>query len=84
MTISTYSANGSVNGASAKREFSVVDEYPYNRKGPFRWIISHLLRYKGLLVLFLFAASLTNILFSAIPRLTGLAFDEVLDRKSVV
>jgi len=77
LTVSTYSVNG-VNGASSKREFSVVGEYQYNRNGPFRWVISHLLRYKGLLVLFLFAASVTNILFSAIPRLTGLAFDEVL------
>ncbi|MEZ4730331.1 MAG: ABC transporter ATP-binding protein [Caldilineaceae bacterium] len=68
----------SVRGASLKREFSVAGEYSYNRHGPFRWVFSHLLRYKGLLMLFLFAASLTNVLFSAIPRLTGLAFDEVL------
>lgn len=83
MTASTYSANGSappvVPSAPPKREFSVAGEYQYNRRGSFRWVLSHLLRYKGLLVLFLFAASLTNILFSAIPRLTGLAFDEVLE-----
>jgi ATP-binding cassette, subfamily B, bacterial len=82
LTASTYSVNGSLPGANnsapAKREFSVIGEYPYNRRNPFRWVLSHLLRYKGLLVLFLFAASLTNIFFSAIPRLTGLAFDEVL------
>lgn len=82
MTASTYSVNGStppaVSGAFPRREFSVAGEYPYNRRGPVRWVVSHLLRYKGLLVLFLLAASLTNILFSAIPRLTGLAFDEVL------
>lgn len=82
LTASTYSVNGStppaVPGAFPRREFSVADEYPYNRRGPFRWVVSHLLRYKGLLVIFLLAASLTNILFSAIPRLTGLAFDEVL------
>ncbi len=37
-----------------------------------------MLRYPHLLVSFLFAATLTNVLFSTIPRLTGLAFDEVL------
>ena len=82
MTVSTYpvptSANQADKNGPAKREFSVVGEYQYNRSGPFRWLISHLLRYKGLLVVFVLAASLTNILFAAIPRLTGLAFDEVL------
>lgn len=61
-----------------KREFSVQDEHAYNRAGPVRWILSHLLRYPQLMASFLLAASLTNVLFAAIPRLTGLAFDEVL------
>ena len=61
-----------------KREFSVTGEHVYNRSSPARWILSHLLRYPHLLVSFLFAATLTNVLFAAIPRLTGLAFDEVL------
>ncbi|HEX6305386.1 MAG TPA: ABC transporter transmembrane domain-containing protein, partial [Anaerolineales bacterium] len=61
-----------------KREFSVADEHVYNRSGPIRWIISHLLRYPHFLASFLLAATLTNVLFSAVPRLTGLAFDEVL------
>jgi ATP-binding cassette subfamily B protein len=61
-----------------KREFSVAHEYAYNRSGPLRWILSHLLRYPHFLVSFFFAATLTNVLSSAIPRLTGLAFDEVL------
>ena len=61
-----------------KREFSVADEHVYNRSGPVRWIISHLLRYPHFLASFLLAATLTNVLFSAVPRLTGLAFDEVL------
>src|SRR5688572_27805346 len=64
--------------APLKREFSVADEYVYDRSGPARWILSHLRRYPHLLASFLFAAILTNVLFSAIPRLTGLAFDEVL------
>jgi ATP-binding cassette subfamily B protein len=50
----------------------------YHRAGPVRWILSHLLRYPHFLVSFLLAAMLTNVLFSAVPRLTGLAFDEVL------
>jgi ATP-binding cassette subfamily B protein len=61
-----------------KREFSVADEHVYNRSGPVRWILSHLLRYPHFLVSFVLAATLTNVLFSAVPRLTGLAFDEVL------
>lgn len=67
--------------SQVKREFSVSDEYVYNRSGPVRWIISHLLRYPFLLASFLIAATLTNVLFSTIPRLTGVAFDEVLKPK---
>ena len=61
-----------------KREFSVAGEHVYDRSGPVRWIISHLLRYPHFLTSFLIAATLTNVFFSAIPRLSGLAFDEVL------
>ncbi|MFW6097122.1 MAG: ABC transporter ATP-binding protein [Chloroflexota bacterium] len=61
-----------------RREFTVADEYEYDRSGPVRWILSHLLRYPHLIVSFGLAAMLTNVLFSAVPRLTGLVFDEVL------
>ena len=64
--------------SESKSEFRVDDEHIYNRSGPVRWIISHLLRYPRLLASFLLAAALTNVLFSSVPRLTGLAFDEVL------
>ena len=64
--------------SQSKREFSVDDEHVYNRSGPVRWIISHLLRYPHLLISFLLAATLTNVLFSSVPRLIGLTFDEVL------
>lgn len=60
------------------REFSIADEYQYNQSSPFRWVISHLLRYKGLIFNFVTASILTSVLFSAVPRLIGTAFDEVL------
>ena len=65
--------------AQLKREFSVADEHIYNRSGPVRWIISHLVRYPHFLASFLLAATLTNLLFSMIPLLIGQAFDEVLE-----
>src|SRR5688572_14713487 len=70
--------NQAIVPSQSKREFSVADEHIYNRSGPIRWIISHLLRYPHFLTSFLLAATLTNVLFSAVPRLTGMAFDEVL------
>ncbi len=70
--------NPAITPSQSKREFSVADEHFYNHAGPIRWIISHLIRYPHLLASFLVAAALTNVLFSSIPRLTGLAFDEVL------
>jgi len=70
--------NPAIVSSQPKREFSVADEHVYNRSGPLRWILSHLLRYPHFLASFLLAATLTNVLFSSVPRLTGLAFDEVL------
>ena len=70
--------NQAIDAPQAKREFSVANEHVYDRSSPARWILSHLIRYPHFLASFLLAATLTNVLFSAVPRLTGLAFDEVL------
>ncbi len=64
--------------SQGRREFSVASAHAYNHAGPVRWILSHLLRYPLLLTSFLCAATLTNVLFSAVPLLTGQAFDAVL------
>lgn len=61
-----------------KREFTVAGEYRYKQSGPIRWIISHLARYPLFLSGFILAAIISNGLFALTPRLTGLAFDEVL------
>jgi ATP-binding cassette subfamily B protein len=61
-----------------KREFTVANEYQYNRSGPVRWIISHLLRYKHLVISFMLAATLGNVFYAIIPILTGMAFNAVL------
>ncbi len=61
-----------------RREFSVADEVHYDRRGPVRWILSHVLRYKRLVLAFLLASTLTAALFSTVPALTGMAFNEVL------
>ena len=62
----------------ASREFTVADEYVYNRSGPVRWVISHVLRYKRFLLGAVGAMIVANVLLAAIPRLTGTAFNEVL------
>jgi ATP-binding cassette, subfamily B, bacterial len=61
-----------------KREFSVESAYTYDHTSPLRWVLSHLWRYRLLLVGFFFMSVLVSVLFSAVPRLTGLAFDAVL------
>ena len=61
-----------------RREFSVEGEHRYDRRGPVRWILSHMLRYKGFLLSFFTASTVTAALFSAVPALTGRAFNEVL------
>jgi ATP-binding cassette subfamily B protein len=61
-----------------RREFSVEGEVHYDRRGPVRWIFSHVLRYKRFVFSFFTASTVTAALFSAVPALTGVAFNEVL------
>ncbi|HZC76551.1 MAG TPA: ABC transporter ATP-binding protein, partial [Ktedonobacterales bacterium] len=62
----------------ANREFTVADEYRFNRAGAIRWILSHLLRYKRVLAIFVLGTLLAQILAAIVPQLTGVAFTEVV------
>ena len=57
-----------------RREFSVEGEHAYDRRGPVRWILSHVLRYKRFVFSFFVASTVTAALFSAVPALTGECF----------
>jgi ATP-binding cassette subfamily B protein len=57
------------------REFQVDDEFLYNRKGPVRWVMSHLLRYPLLPLAMLVAAVANNYAYSLIQVYVGRAFD---------
>ena len=61
----------------SKREFTVANEYSYNRSSPERWIASHLLRYKHFLFGFMLLSITTNTLYASISTLTGAAFNTV-------
>jgi ATP-binding cassette subfamily B protein len=58
-----------------KREFRLEDEYHYNRSGPVRWIISHLMRYPLFPLTTILAAILNNGFYSYIQVFVGRAFD---------
>ncbi len=58
-----------------KREFTVENEYRYNRSGPMRWIFSHLLRYPYLPLLTVVATVLNNLFYSYIQIFVGRGFD---------
>src|SRR5690348_14034900 len=62
----------------ASREFTVADEYVYNRAGAVRWVISHVLRYKRFLLGAVASMTVSIIMLAAVPRLTGTAFNVVL------
>ncbi|MES0343365.1 MAG: ABC transporter transmembrane domain-containing protein, partial [Anaerolineales bacterium] len=59
----------------SKTEFSLEDEYPYNRTEPVRWIISHALRYPLLPLGLLLAAAGNNLAFGYVQILIGRTFD---------
>jgi ATP-binding cassette subfamily B protein len=59
----------------AKREFTLDDEYRYNRSGPVRWTISHAARYPILPLAALLGAVFNNWAYSYRQVLIGQAFD---------
>jgi len=59
-------------------EFTLADQYVYDHRSPVRWIISHLMHFRWLVVSFMTAGLAATLLNGAIPGLTGKAFDEVL------
>ena len=60
------------------REFTLEDEYQYNRTSPARWIISHVFRYPLLPVLTVLLAVLSISTETWARMLVGQAFDELM------
>ncbi len=58
-------------------EFSVTQGYQTDRRGPVRWILSHVLRHKLFIFGVFFGALCNALLAAAVPVLTGQAFDAV-------
>ena len=54
-------------------EFTVTDSVNYDRRGPFRWIWSHIWRYRPQLIGGLLCLLLNNAMFSLAPVLVGQA-----------
>ncbi|HEX6384899.1 MAG TPA: ABC transporter ATP-binding protein [Anaerolineae bacterium] len=61
----------------SQKEFRLENEYAYNRSGPVRWIVSHLLRYPWLPLAVVVSAIFNNFAYSIIQVLIGRAFDLV-------
>jgi len=62
-------------GPMTNREFRLEHEHRYDRRGPVRWIVSHLARYPHFPLLALLAATLNNYFYSQIQVNIGRAFD---------
>jgi len=58
-----------------RREFTLQGEYTYDRSGPVRWLLSHLLRYPALPLATIVAAVLNSASYSYRQILIGLGFD---------
>jgi len=58
-----------------KREFRIEDEIQYNRSGPVRWIISHLMRYPHFPLITIVGAVLNNAFYSYRQIFIGQGFD---------
>ncbi len=63
--------------AQSSSEFRVGSAHEYDTSSPFRWIVSHVLRYPTLLFGFVFATLAFSVCSALIPRVIGMAFDGV-------
>ena len=59
------------------REFKAENEYPYNRTGPVRWILSHMVRYPLFPLVVVVTAVGNNLAYSAIQIVIGRGFDRI-------
>ncbi|HVX46358.1 MAG TPA: ABC transporter transmembrane domain-containing protein, partial [Mycobacteriales bacterium] len=64
--------------AESRSEFTVADQYRYDRSSPVRWLLSHQRRNRRHVVGFLGGSLVMVVLNTAVPSITGKAFDTVL------
>ncbi len=64
--------------ARPRAEFRVEGAPSFDRRGPRRWVLSHLGRHPALLAGFVVGLLGASLLNSTVARLTGVAFDEVV------
>jgi ATP-binding cassette subfamily B protein len=62
-----------------RREFTVADEYHYDRRSPVRWVTSHAMRYPVLLILFLVTTVGMAGSQSWTALMVGKAFDTIVN-----
>lgn len=70
-------------GTEIRREFTVADSYQYNRKTTYRWLFSHIWRYKWFALFSLLAYIGAYSFFSQSRVLIGTAIEEVLNPDNV-
>lgn len=67
----------------ARREFTVANEYVYDRRSPLRWIGAHIARYPVLVFLNIVGVLASSMLLSFSAVLVGRAFDVVLNGRPI-
>jgi ATP-binding cassette subfamily B protein len=65
------------------REFTIDNEYQYDLRSPLRWLISHIRRYTGLLIIFILTTAGMGATQSLSAVLVGRAFDTVNNGEGV-
>ena len=72
------------NLAHRSAEFTLPDKYHSDKRGPVRWILSHVRRYWYLVLLMLIGALGNAALAALVPMLTGKAFNAIIARPPLV
>jgi ATP-binding cassette subfamily B protein len=73
-----------IQAAAPRSEFVVDRTWETNQRSPLRWILSHLGRNPGVIIVMLIGAVGNALLASAIPLFTGRAFDVVSDNPATL
>jgi ATP-binding cassette subfamily B protein len=73
-----------MSATATSAEFTLPDQYSYDRRSPLRWVISHALRHWWLVAVLIVGALGNAAMASLVPIFTGQAFNAILAQPPMV
>ncbi len=83
-TLPVEPVNPTKSSPAISAEFTLPDQYVYDRRSPLRWVVSHALRHWWLVAILILGALGNAAMASLVPVFTGQAFNAILAQPPLV